>query len=203
MTPVLVQEAGTPPPDFPEDVLYEIVDGKYEELPPMSTYAVIIASRLARKLGDFAESQQLGEVVSEMLFGLTPRSRRKHRPDVAFVSYQSWARNRPWPNTDPWPVVPELAIEVVSPNDLAESVQTKVQEYLDAGVNLVWVVYPNPGWVHVYESPQRLRGLVASDSLDGGSVLPGFTLPLAELFTQPAEPPGDGEKDAPTAGQGD
>jgi Uma2 family endonuclease len=106
----------------PPDTIYEIVDGRYEELPEMSAQAAVVASRLARRMGNFAEDKRLGEVVTEALFGLTPKSRRKHRPDVAFVSYKSWPKEKPFPTTDPWPVVPELAIEVVSPNDLAEAV---------------------------------------------------------------------------------
>jgi Uma2 family endonuclease len=184
-----------PPP--PDDVLYEIVDGKYEELPPMSTQAGLILFRLARKLGNFAEEKQLGEVVTEVLFGLTPRSRRQHRPDAAFVSYKRWAKDRPVPRTDPWPVAPELAVEVISPTNLAESTQGKVKEYLEAGVQLVWVIYPQLGWVVAYESLQRMRGFTLADELDAEPFLPGFRLPLRELFSEPAAP-ADGES-APEA----
>jgi Uma2 family endonuclease len=86
--------------------------------------------------------------------------------------------------------VPELVVEVVSPNDLAESLVVKVKEYLDGGVQMVWVVYPIPGWIHVYESLHRVRGLTVADDLDGGTVLPGFVLPLRELFTQSGDTDG-------------
>src|SRR5271157_3962106 len=75
-----------PRPAPPEDALYEIVDGQYEELPPMSTQASIVASRLVVELSVFAKGHRLGEVVGETLFGLTPKSRRKYRLDAAFVS---------------------------------------------------------------------------------------------------------------------
>src|SRR5437773_619823 len=109
-----------------EDALYEIVNGKYVELPPMSTFAGIVASRLTRNMGPFADNHHLGEVVSEILFGLAPSRRR--RPDVAFVSHQRWARGRPIPSGDPWPVVPNLAVEVLSPTDDAEPLMQKVVE---------------------------------------------------------------------------
>ncbi len=180
-----------PPP--PEDVLYEIVDGRYEELPPMSMQAVVVVSRLSRKLGVYAEQKQLGEVVCEMLFGFTPKARRKYRPDVAFVSYKRWPKNKPSRTTDPWPVVPDLMVEVVSPNDVAEGLQEKVKEYLGAGVSLVWLVYPQLGWIVVYESLYRMRGFTMSDELEAEPVLPGFRLAMSELFSDLAAPPLNGE----------
>jgi len=158
----------------------------------MSTQASIVASRLVVKLSVFAEGHRLGEVVAETLFGLTPKSRRKHRPDGAFVSYKRWPEDRPAPTTDPWPVVPELAIEVISPNDVAESVQEKVKEYLEAGVRLVWLVYPRLGWVVAYESMHKMRGFTIADDLDADPVLSGFRLPMRELFSGAAAPPTNG-----------
>src|SRR5262249_40202671 len=142
MATVLTQEPMAPVKPVPEgeEPLYEIVNGKYVELPPRSTFAVRIATILVSSLEAFAVAHNLGRAVGEMLFGLTPRLRR--RPDVAFVSYQLWPRNRPLPHTDPWPVVPNLAVEVVSPADLAEPLMKKLVEYFEAGVQLVWVGYP-------------------------------------------------------------
>jgi len=193
MSSVITWDPAAPPrPVPPEDALYEIVDGQYEELPPMSTQASIVASRLVVKLSVFAEGHRLGEVVAETLFGLTPKSRRKHRPDGAFVSYKRWPEDRPAPTTDPWPVVPELAIEVISPNDVAESVQEKVKEYLEAGVRLVCLVYPRLGWVVAYESMHKMRGFTIADDLDADPVLSGFRLPMRELFSGAAAPPTNG-----------
>jgi Uma2 family endonuclease len=164
-----------------------------EELPPMSTYALVIASLLVTHLNAFARPRRLGIAVGEVFFGLRPRSKKKHRPDVSFVSSAQWPLEKPWPHTDPWPVVPEIAVEAISPNDLAEEVMGKVKEYLEAGVRLVWVIYPKLGWVHVYESLARMRGLTVADRLDAGEVLPGFTLPLRELFPHVSESPAEAE----------
>jgi Uma2 family endonuclease len=183
-----------PPP--PEDALYEIVDGRYEELPPLGTQAMIVVSRLSRKLGTHAEQKQLGEVVCEMLFGLTPKARRKHRPDVAFLSYKRWPKDRPFPTTDHLLVVPDLIVKVVSPNEFAESLQEKVKEYLVAGVSLVWLVYPQLGWVVSYESLHRMRGFAMADELEAEPVLPGFHLSMSELFSDLAAPPSNGESAA-------
>jgi Uma2 family endonuclease len=185
MTVLMPAETLSPTPP-PTEVLYEIVDGQYKELPPMSAEATLLAARLFRKLVVFLELHDLGEAVPELLCGLKPGARRKYRPDLAFVSYKRWPKDRPWPSTDPMLVVPDLAVEVVSPNDIAEDVQAKVKAYLEAGVQLVWVIYPPLGWMVVFEPQGRCRYLTTADELDGGSVLPGFRLPLRELFTQSA-----------------
>jgi hypothetical protein len=95
---------------------------------------------------------------------------RDRRPDIAFVSYGQWAKNRPLaPTDDAWDVIPNLAVEVVSPNDTADEIEQKIAEYFC-----------------VYSSPMQIRGVSKVDLLDGGNVVPGFQLRLAELFTEPA-----------------
>lgn len=81
-----------------------------------------------------------------------------------------------------WKVVPDLAVEIVSPNDLVEKLFEKIDEYFALGVKQVWVVSPSVEKVYVYESPAKARILTAADVLDGGALLPGFRLKIAELF---------------------
>ena len=97
------------------------------------------------------------------------------------------AQGQPVPLRDnAWDVVPDLAIEVVSPTDFAEDLLTKLDEYFRAGVSLVWVVYPSLRLIHVYESMTRIRVATATDELDGGAVLPGFRVAVAALFPEAA-----------------
>ncbi len=77
---------------------------------------------------------------------------------------------------------PDLAVEVVSPGDTDEAVQMKVLDYLRAGTQAVWVISPRTRTVMVYTSFQAIRVLVEDDVLDGGEVVPGFTLAVAQLF---------------------
>jgi Uma2 family endonuclease len=126
--------------------------------------------------------------VIEMLFRIDAAANLQRRPDVAFVSYERWPRSRRVPEDAAWDVVPELAIEVVSPTNLAEDLLAKVGEYLRVGVRQVWVIYPAAAQVHVHESPTHIRVLGRGDELDGGPLLPGFRLPLAELFEAEADP---------------
>src|SRR5437588_7661560 len=125
------------PPDG--DVLYEVVNGEIREVPPMSRLAVFVATVLAQHLGTFASQNKRGLVVVKMLFRLTTDGGRQRRPDVAFVAYDRLPE--PIFSTDDppaWDVVPNLAVEVVSPTNTAEEIVQKIQEYLDAGVQLVW-----------------------------------------------------------------
>lgn len=171
-----------------DDTLYEVVNGQRVEKPPMGFYECGIASILCYYLEHFARANQLGRARVETLFRLLSTGGADRRPDVAFVSFQRWAKDRKMPRANAWDVVPDLAIEVISRNNLAEEVVVKVHEYYRAGVQLVWVVFPVPGQVHVYESPTRVRILGRPDELDGGSVLPGFRLPVATLFEDELEP---------------
>ena len=164
---------------------FETVDGVQVEIPPMSADSQVLAFRLARRLSNYGIEQDLGEAFMEVIFRLPLPRERNRRPDVAFVPYSRWAKNKPIPSTNAWDVLPDLFVEVVSPTDRAEDdVETKVEEYLQSGARLVWVVYPRHGTIYVYDSPQIVRRLGRSDTLDGGPVLPGFQLPLAELFPE-------------------
>ncbi len=78
--------------------------------------------------------------------------------------------------------MPDLAVEVVSPTDTAGKLLGKVREYFQAGVRLVWIVYPVQRCIHVYEAWNRIRVVTETDELDGGEVLPGFRRSLDRLF---------------------
>lgn len=162
--------------------LYEVVDGVVVEKPAMGAYEIEIASILQDMLGPFARSQRLGRVVSEMLFRLDVERKRDRRPDVAFVSHQRWPIERRAPRTAAWEVVPDLAIEVLSPNNKTVDDAAKLEEYFQAGVRAVWLVFPEAGKVYVYTSTTSVTILPRESTLEGGEVLPGFRLALAELF---------------------
>ena len=131
---------------------------------------------------------RLGLAVSEVLFVLHAHRDLRRRPDVAFVSYVRWptaviAREAAWS------AIPDLAVEIVSPTNLAEEIDSKITDYFQAQVRQVWVVYPDSGRVYVYQSPTQVTVLERTDTLDGGEVLSGFRLPIEQLYeavTRPA-----------------
>jgi Uma2 family endonuclease len=162
---------------------YEIIDGRRVELPPMSALATIVASNLNTAIDSFAKHHRLGRAVVGCLIKLPPPVNRSRRPDVAFASFQRWAADRPLPLEEiAWEVVPDLAVEVISPTDLGEDLLEKIEEYFRAGVRQVWVVYPRLRMIQIYESLQVIRGLTASDELSGGAILPEYRLPVKSLF---------------------
>ena len=163
------------------DLLYEVVDGHIVEKGPLGAYEILVGSFLNTCLDGFARANNCGRAVSEMLFdfgaGLSQR-----RPDVAYVSYDRWPRQRRVPRTQAWAVVPELAVEVISPSNTFEEVVNKVHEYFQAGVQHVWAIAPPRQQVYVYQSPSHIRVLNVQDELTGDPFLPGFRLKVSELF---------------------
>lgn len=164
---------------------YEIIDGIKVELPPMSADSTAVASELVRRLSNYGIEHGFGVAYTEMLFKLPLPIDRNRRPDVAFVPYSRWPRHLPIPPTNAWDVLPDLCVEVVSPHDLADEIMDQVRDYFQAGVRLVWVVYPRHQLVIVHSSVTSVRGLGRADTLMGDLVLPEFRLPLAELFPEP------------------
>jgi Uma2 family endonuclease len=170
-----------------EEPLYEIVNGERVELPPMSVYASLIAKRLLLPVERVATEHSLGTAVIETLFVLDDTADLRRRPDVAFVSAARWPLDREIPEVGDWVVVPDLTIEVTSPNDLFPEVLGKVHEYFDHRVRLVWVVVPEERQVYVYRSPTDVTILGIEQTLEC-ELLPGFRLRLAELFQRTATP---------------
>jgi Uma2 family endonuclease len=168
-----------------DDRLFEVVDGLEVEKPPMGALAGRLANRLAYRLNAHAIPNNLGEANVENLFHLALPVDRNRRPDVAYVSRERWPRERPVPAGDnAWNVVPNIAVEAVSPSDFVENLLDRIEEYFRAGVELVWILHPKQKLVYVYESPVLVRALTVHDSLNGGKVLPEFALPLQELFIE-------------------
>lgn len=169
------------------DEFYEIVNGERRELPPMGAYQSVLGSMLLAYLAPFVARNRLGIAVAETLFALGDEPRLQRRPDLAFVSSSRWTSPVPY-DANEWDVVPDLAVEVVSRTNLADEIDEKISDYFAHGVRMVWIIYPRSGRIYVFESPKQVRGLDQSDELDGGDVVPGFKLRLADLFAA-ANPP--------------
>ncbi|MFO0967301.1 MAG: Uma2 family endonuclease [Gemmataceae bacterium] len=162
---------------------FEVVNGFRVAIAPMGAFAGTVASLLVSYLNQFALPRKLGWAISEVLFDLGA-GRNQRRPDLAFIGRERWQRMERRPAVDPpaWRVVPNLAGEVVSPSNTAAEIETKLLEYFDAGVEIVWVLHPVLRRFYVYDSPTSARVLTSDDVLDGGCVLPGFQLRLADFF---------------------
>ncbi len=170
-----------------DDMLYEVVDDQIVELGPMGAHEIWLATELVVHLTNFARQHQLGRAVQAMLFDFTAMVQRKRRPDVAFVSYERWPRQRRVPHAEAWEVVPNLTVEVISPSDRGDDILDKVAEYFRIGVECVWVIFTSQEQVYIYESPTQVRILTRADELYGEPVLPHFRLLLAALFEEVEE----------------
>lgn len=170
------------------DALYEVVDGTVVELPPMGSQEIDIANLLAEAITLHAVPRGIGRAFVEPLFRLEKQSKHRRRPDVAFVTSARWPMGKRVSEGNAWELAPDLAIEVVSHTDLAGALNFKIVEYFGASISAVWVVYPATQQVYVYSSPTDVRILTPPAELDGGTILPGFRLPLIRLFEDDPSP---------------
>jgi Uma2 family endonuclease len=162
--------------------LYELVDGTLVEK-AMGLSESMIAGQILRKIGNFAEVNDLGipagaDGTVRLLKGLV------RIPDVSFFCWHKLP-GRVLPSEPIPDLFPDLAVEVLSETNTPEEMQRKLREYFLAGVRLVWMIDPRKRTADVYTGPDALAAtLDKTQALDGGKVLPGFALPLAELFAR-------------------
>jgi Uma2 family endonuclease len=169
---------------------YELIDGVPREV-NMGGESSFVNNEFGSVIRDFVRANGLGFTFdSSCTFQCFPRNPGSVRkPDVSFV------RRGRFPN-DRIPrghvrIPPDLAVEVVSPNDEWYEVERKLEDYLSAGVPLIWVVNPDVRTVHVYQSDGTVRRLRDADELTGEPVLPGFRVRLADLLPPPVPPEPD------------
>ena len=161
--------------------VYELIDGELRRKPDVGVRHGAIQGNITGPLWAFVKERGLGEVLgSDTIFEIRRAPDRGLRPDASFVRAD---RLPPEDQLDrPLAVVPDLAIEVVSPNDHGEDVAEKIETYRRAGVPLVWVLWTRRRVVAVHAAGKQSIELGVGDDLDGGDILPGFRVPVAELF---------------------
>ncbi len=158
---------------------YELDRGVLIEMAPTGETHGILVNEIAYVITTFVRAGNWGRVTAaETGFLLSENPAIVRAPDIAFTS-----RDRLQPRTDKYPrVAPDLAVEVISPGDSQPEIHEKVVEYFRAGTRLVWVVYPRSRAIYVYHAPTQITVLGVEDTLDGGDVLPGFTVKIGNLF---------------------
>jgi len=165
-----------------QDFGYELVRGELVPVSPPGGEHGELATRIAAALYGFVQARRLGTVYVETGYVLFRDPDTVRGPDVSFLSRDRAARVRDRRGFVPG--APDLAIEIRSPDNTPAELSDKAQEYLDAGARLVWVVDPPSRSVQVHQAGHPPRVLSKGEVLDAGEVLPGFTLPLAELFSE-------------------
>jgi len=159
---------------------YELVKGEIRKMSPAGSEHGKIAMRLGARLELYVEANNLGQVfAAETGFRISSNPDTVRAPDVAFVS-----RERIEKTGTPegyFPGAPDLAIEVVSPSDAYAEVEEKVGDWLDAGAKMVVVVNPGKRSISIH-LPSGITLLKESDTLNGGEVVPGWSVSVKELF---------------------
>jgi Uma2 family endonuclease len=158
----------------------ELVRGKLVVREPPSTYHGRVQSTLNVLVGSYVRSHQLGAVFGQDTgFKIRSDPDTVRAPDLAFVQRDRVAQIARRGYAE---LAPDLVAEILSPDDRPGEVLTKVGEWLDAGVSLVWVIDPDRRTAIVYRSDVSVTTIAASGDLAGESVLPGFSCRLTELF---------------------
>ena len=160
---------------------YELLEGWLVKMAPAGRVHSRYAGRTGFRLCQYVEAHKLGEVSATgtgFILATDPDTVRA--PDVAFVSRERIEEVEETPGY--WPFAPDLAVEVISPNDTYTEVESKVFQWLDAGTRAVVVVDPWRKSVTVYRSRSDITVLTGDDVLEVDDVVPGWILPMGELF---------------------
>ena len=141
--------------------------------------------RLTQQIGIWTDRDGTGEAFDSSTIFVLPNGARRS-PDISWIKLERWnlltqAQQDGFP-----PIVPDFVIELVSPSDLKnqryEDLQAKMQEYLDNGVQLGWLIEPSAKTVEIYRVGQQVEILNNPPTLSGEDILPGFVLDLSEIF---------------------
>lgn len=161
---------------------YELLDGELKEMTPPGGEHGGVEANLTYLLNAHVRERGLGRVLSgDPGVFLRRNPDRVRAPDVCFIAAGRLPGDKP--PAGYLEIVPDLIIEIISPNDKASDVQQKIEEWLAAGAKLVWALYPATHSIVAYRSLTDIRVYTEADTIDGSPVLPDFTCKVAELFS--------------------
>jgi Uma2 family endonuclease len=168
--------------EAPRKRLCELIDGVLVKK-PMGMLEGVLGAWISHCLWGFVSERHLGAV-----FGADSPIRLRlglvRYPDVGFISWDRIPGDE-LPNDAIGKIIPDLAVEVLSRSNTAGEIELKLDHYFEAGIRLAWVIDPATKTADIYTSRRRVKHLDARGVLEGGKVLPGFKMLLAELFAVP------------------
>jgi Uma2 family endonuclease len=163
------------------DQRFELLDGQLKALPVPGLEHSDLEHILNVYFGLYNLQHRAGKFFTGEVGFYLKQPDRVRLADIAFIARDRLPEKLPAGYGD---LPPDLVVEIVSPANTAEALEEKIDEWLTFGVRLVWVVYPRRQRVHVYAAGQQPVILNATDALDGGAVLPGFRVTIADLFAR-------------------
>ncbi len=159
----------------------ELVNGELVEK-PVSALSAFVEVKVSRKLDAFCDAHNTGVVLSStngiQCFPWDPRKVRK--PDVSFFKRERFTADHLLEGF--LSIAPDLAVEVISSHDEFAEMMEKIEDYLAAGIPLVWIIDPENELAYIHRIDGTVTKLRKTDELDGENILPGFRCKLAELF---------------------
>lgn len=158
----------------------ELIDGVLVEK-PMGTRESLLAIYIARMIGNHVEAEDLGVVIGEAGF-IHVMPDQVRAPDVTFIPWSAFPGGELPEDEVFWSVAPGLVVEVLSKTNTKAEIDRKLRQLFAVGCKLAWVIDPKTQTAKVHTSASRAKEVTVDGVLDGGKVLPGFRLPLAELF---------------------
>lgn len=161
------------------DRLLELIHGEIVEKMPTEEHGVI-AGNVFAPLHNFVTPQRLGRIGFEVRHRPPDDDYNSRLPDISFSSVR-----RPLVTKGSVPTMPDLAVEVQSPDDTIKEMREKAIYYLANGAKLVWLVYPRKRIIEIYHANGDIDILHDGDTLSGEDVLPGFTLAVGDIFADP------------------
>ncbi len=190
MSTLLTEKDSYSPDDLlrmPDGHRFDLIDGTLVER-HMGSVSSWVGGELYAVLREFCRAHRLGWVWhADAGFQCFRRRNQVRFPDVAFVRYGRLPDEQlPEGHID---IPPDLAVEVVSPNDLVEDLEERVRDYLSAGTPVVWVIHPHQRHARVHRADRTISQVEAGEMLRGEGTLAGFQVRLADLFPSPPAPP--------------
>ena len=165
----------------PQEDRLELVDGVLKERRLMGARGDVVKSELHYVLSHHCRQSAAGKAYCELGYQFPLQAPKNVRvPDVSFVRQDRVLAS--WPVKGAAPFTPDLAAEIVSPNDLAVEVEEKINLYLQAGVELIWIIYPDTRSALAIRGDGSGRHLSEDHELDGADLLPGFRCALKSLL---------------------
>jgi len=161
-----------------KDERFELVEGVLTPMAPVDLNHGRVHANLFRLLDNHVHQRRLGQVVSEVGFTLKRDPDSVLAPDLAFIGADRYPEEKPGFVE----LAPDLIVEIISPGNVLGDIERKVAIYLEAGVTLIWIVYPRQRQIvaHTPDNPPAV--FAESDQISGGEVLPGLVIPVSEVF---------------------
>ncbi|MBL8866563.1 MAG: Uma2 family endonuclease [Planctomycetia bacterium] len=164
---------------------YELIDGR-REVNPMSAKSSRIGGLFYAQLEQYCRRYPGWAFPQETGYRcFTDDPERVRKPDASFIALDRMSAGD-YEAEEFIRIVPDVVVEVVSPKDIASKVEAKIGQWLTAGVKVAWVVHPNVQLVREHRADGTVRQFHFGEELTEPAILPGFTLPVADLFRLPA-----------------